>query len=716
MNTLTGHQLLSSIDSFHYSQELSLNELSLKNLEDVTIDDPSKKATFIEKITCFLNNPNQSTLDLSDLYLNDLPDIFMHQSFKERLLALNLSCNELNALPNSIGGLTKLESLNLSGNELTALPESIGGLSQLQTLLLSCNQLTTLPESIGKLTQLGTLEISSNQLTILPESIGGLIRLNILSLSENQLITLPDSIGRITALQILTLSENKLIALPDSIGGLPALVMLTFNENPMLTVLPDWIGQLAALDKLNNASRHLFNLRLNELSLKNLEDVAIDDPLKKASFIEKVTYFLNNRNQEVLDLSDLSLNELPDIFMHQFFKERLLNLNLSFNELTELPGSISRLTVLRTLNISNNQLATLPESIAQLPFLEELNLFGNSQLVDLPQTIITLSEHCVVNLIQCEALSHDVMNRLSQSLEQEGYVGPTFIFLDEDVENQNEQKRPIEILQNFCVKLELGAPPELRNVFNEDNKDEFSNLTSWMNRLSYTSDSMSSPESSKWFFGCVLNYLNLAERDADFRTTFFQTIADAGETCGDRVALSIIHLGIAQDLLKKNEIKDIYDFMKSCIYPMHILQECAINKIALSPNRDELDEIEVYLGYPVKLKEKLNIPINIKDMLYFRCSALTEEDLSNAYNAVLERVNNPAFFSEFLIKQSKWIEALKQEYKEEYKQLENIREEEAGLAEDANFIEINKKFNQGLLNLIKEAIEAVEKNNPKACE
>jgi Leucine-rich repeat (LRR) protein len=843
MNALTGSQLFGRTYHLHYDRDLNLNELFLKNLQDVTIVDPLKKTAFIKKITYFLNNPDESMLNLSDLSLNELPHIFMHSCFKERLVKLNLSRNKLTALPKSIGELTalkvldlsdndltklpefiseltelenldlagndltalpesiseltslkilnlsyndlnalpsligrfsqlenldlsgnkltvlaesivrltqlesldlssnklttlasfigrltQLKSLNLSGNELTALPESIGELIELKTIRLNHNKLTELPDSINRLTALETLHLGGNKLIVLPDSIDGLTALKSLDLGFNKLIALPESIGGLTALQGLSVTENELTTLPDSIGQLPALLMLSFNNNPNLAVLPNWIGRLAKLKKLTQAS-------LNELSLKNLHQTAIDDYVMKDDFIERITYFLNDPDKSDLDLSQLYLNELPDIFMHSSFKERLVNLNLTENRLTTLPNSIGGLAALKTLNLNDNKLTMLPECISELTQLHSLDLWGNG-LNALPESMNTLTSLERLNLgynyltalpesigeltaLHYLDLSENQLTILPESMDrltiEPNNLNLSGNFIEARIKDQGE-KDPIEILQNFCVELGLERIPQLNNVFNKDNKEEFTSLTLWMNRLSLTSDSKSSPENKKWFFQCILDYLNLAERDPDFRTTFFETIADASETCGDRVALSVIQLGIAQDLLKKNEIKDIYDFMKSCIYPMHILEECAIGKIVLWRNRDNrddgdhLDEIEVYLGYPVMLKKQLNIPINIKDMLYFQSSALTEKDLSDACAIVVEQVNNPANFSNFLITQSKWIKALKKNYNKRYKELESTREE-AGLVEDVDFMKIEEAFTQGLLNLTKEAIEAIKKND-----
>jgi internalin A len=65
-------------------------------------------------------------------------------------------------------------------------------------------------------------------------------------------------------------------------------------------------------------------------------------------------------------------------------------LNLSHNQLTSLPESITQLTNLQKLDLSNNQLMSLPESIAQLTNLQLLYLSGN-QLTSLPESIAQLT-------------------------------------------------------------------------------------------------------------------------------------------------------------------------------------------------------------------------------------------------------------------------------------------------------------------------------------
>ena len=82
-----------------------------------------------------------------------------------KLTSLDISCNQLRSLPESIFNLTNLTSLNIGLNRLSELPESIGNLTNLTSLNIGTNGLKQLPESIGNLTNLTSLKISNNPFT-----------------------------------------------------------------------------------------------------------------------------------------------------------------------------------------------------------------------------------------------------------------------------------------------------------------------------------------------------------------------------------------------------------------------------------------------------------------------------------------------------------------------------------------------------------------------
>jgi len=105
------------------------------------------------------------------------------------------------------------------------------------------------------------------------------------------------------------------------------------------------------------------------------------------------------------------------------------------------------------------------------------------------------------------------------------------------------------------------------------------------------------------------------------------------------------------------------------VWVIEILEECARNKI---PSLRFFDEIEVYLGYIVKLKDRLNLSIAVEDMLYFACSTLSEEDLSIAENIVREKLASDEKY-EYLIKNDKWIEALREQSPDKMEQIDKAR-------------------------------------------
>lgn len=80
------------------------------------------------------------------------------------------------------------------------------------------------------------------------------------------------------------------------------------------------------------------------------------------------------KKTEKLDLSGQELTDLP---LEIFELHNLRELDLSGNELTTLPSEIGRLTGLRRLDVSRNQLESIPFEIGRLTQLDELHISHN---------------------------------------------------------------------------------------------------------------------------------------------------------------------------------------------------------------------------------------------------------------------------------------------------------------------------------------------------
>jgi Leucine-rich repeat (LRR) protein len=93
------------------------------------------------RIMQFLGNPETGILDLSKLYLTNLPEIFMHPGFKS-LTILDLSQNKLNSLPEGFSGLTSLARLSLANTKTNSIADPILDLKRELTIDLTGSPLS----------------------------------------------------------------------------------------------------------------------------------------------------------------------------------------------------------------------------------------------------------------------------------------------------------------------------------------------------------------------------------------------------------------------------------------------------------------------------------------------------------------------------------------------------------------------------------------------
>jgi hypothetical protein len=141
-----------------------------------------------------------------------------------------------------------LEILNLSGNQLAALPPDLGRLHRLQVIFCSDNQFASLPAVLGQCSQLTMVGFKANKIRTVPAAaLPSTLRW--LILTDNELESLPPEIGQCTNLQKLMLAGNLLTKLPAELAQCSQLELLRIAAN-RLEELPTWLLTLPRLSWL----------------------------------------------------------------------------------------------------------------------------------------------------------------------------------------------------------------------------------------------------------------------------------------------------------------------------------------------------------------------------------------------------------------------------------------------------------------------------------
>ncbi len=166
----------------------------------------------------------------------------------EGITRLSLSCG-LREFPPEIFTLAEtLEILDLSGNELTALPEDLPRLHRLRIVFCSDNPFTELPVVLGRCPSLEMIGFKANRIEHVPaESLPPTLRW--LVLTDNRIEQLPSSIGQCPRLQKLMLAGNRLRALPPELAACRNLELLRLSANA-LEAFPHWLLTLPRLSWL----------------------------------------------------------------------------------------------------------------------------------------------------------------------------------------------------------------------------------------------------------------------------------------------------------------------------------------------------------------------------------------------------------------------------------------------------------------------------------
>ena len=158
-------------------------------------------------------------------------------------------CENLTEFPTEILSLKEtLEVLDLTGNQLSALPDELAGFGKLRIIFCSENRFTELPEVLGRCPALTMVGFKANQIaTVSAKALPAGLRW--LILTDNAIERLPDELGQCDALQKLMLAGNRLRGLPASLANCRNLELLRIAAN-RIERFPEWLLSLPRLSWL----------------------------------------------------------------------------------------------------------------------------------------------------------------------------------------------------------------------------------------------------------------------------------------------------------------------------------------------------------------------------------------------------------------------------------------------------------------------------------
>jgi hypothetical protein len=134
----------------------------------------------------------------------------------------------------------------------------------------------------------------------------------------------------------------------------------------------------------------------------------------------------------------------------------------------------------------------------------------------------------------------------------------------------------------------------------------------------------------------------LESREQLRRDTFAASVG-ATESCQDRISLTfngLRKLHMASDVARGDYDRRLPDLLTLARGMFRLDQLEAIANEHTSAlerihGRDQVDPIEVFLAYQVRLREPLALPVETTDMAYFSMSRVTQPDLDRAQARVL---------------------------------------------------------------------------------
>lgn len=308
---------------------------------------------------------------------------------------LDLRENKITKLPDEIHCLQLLERLDVSNNDLSALPFTLGVLPHLKSVQLEGNSLKTIRRDIISRGTVGLLKylrsrLEEDQLLDLAEKSGGNVSPvpqssspvpDKFSMKTSQSLNLSNkNISEIAVeavenafeakVQAVDLSRNQFIEFPLNLDKLIQFLFEINISNNKITSIPSFVGHGELLQFLDFSSNRLSDLPSNISDLKHLREIILS--MNRFSKIPECLY--QCAKLETILIRDNQVS------------------NLDVNKLSQLP-------MLAVLDVQNNALQMVPPELGNLTNIRTLQLEGNMFRVPRP-AILAQGTAAVMNYLR----------------------------------------------------------------------------------------------------------------------------------------------------------------------------------------------------------------------------------------------------------------------------------------------------------------------------
>ncbi len=596
-------------------------------------------------------------------------------AFPPRMLSLNLSSNRLTYLPRNLP--SDLEVLEVRRNRLRNLPNSLP--SQLRTLDVSHNRLGTLPDSLP--TGLQTLDLSYNHLVdISPETLNCLARMapsSTVNLSFNPLS--PETIERLERLQ-----NSPGYRGPRIILGVIGLDLRSHNLHSVPHDLPSNLQELnlscnPLTAPIHNLPRQLRTLNIHSAGLSRQPDNLPSDLQELDLSHNPLTAPINNlpRQLRILNIDSIGLTRLPDNL-----PPSLQTLRANFNNLRDISeddiNTLTRMAPSATVDLDYNPLS--PQAFERLEQLQSSPTYRGPRItlpyrppptarpaapVAQPAAPARVHEQALPADIAIQNVAQAVLARLDpevaaglldlqRTAAEAGHpigaadfmnmaldqlqLNPAQVNRQPAVPAVPAMRQPVPLTGLAAAVAAWGPEPPSDIAPNPHRWQEFSaepSATAFSDFLARLTATVNANHPQ--FRNSVSEWLHHLETNPQLRSDTFTLSEDATATCNDRIYHTfndMRQLRLAADVSNGDYDQRLPELLTLArgMFRLGQLETIARKHAASRPN---VDEIEVYLGFQVMLRDRLALPLDTANMHYPSMAEIRPEHLERAYNRVI---------------------------------------------------------------------------------